>query len=119
MLERAKPFRYATEVLLALILVLAIAGLAASIMGVGGGGSTGVFGALVFMFAMPWWAALAGFKVPGYFLIVFLAVLVNVALVAGYALPGNTGRIVYLFLAWGIYLALLSFVLSFLPPIIP
>jgi hypothetical protein len=116
--EQAKPFRYAIEVLVALVLVLAIAGLAAAMMGVGGGASAGVFAALVFMFAMPWWAVLAGFKVPGYFLVVFLAVLVNVALGAGYALPRNIGRIVYLFLAWGIYLALLSFVLSFLPPLI-
>ena len=88
-------------------------------MGVGGGGSAGVFAALVFMFAMPWWAVLASFKVPGYLAVVILAVLVNIALVAGYALPRNIGRIVYLFLAWGIYLVLLTFVLSFLPPIIP
>lgn len=117
--ERAKPFRYAIEVLLALSLVLAISALTASIWGVGGGWSTGIFGALVFMFAMPWWAALAGFKVPGYFLVVVLAVLLNVALGTGYALPRNIGRIIYLFLAWGIYLVLLAIVLSFLPPIIP
>ena len=88
-------------------------------MGVGGGGQAGAFIALYLMFAMPWWALLAGFKVPGYFVIVILAALVNIALVAGYALSGNIGRTVYLFLAWGIYLALLAFVLSFLPPIIP
>jgi hypothetical protein len=116
--ERAKPFRYAIEVLVALLLVLAIAGLAAAVMGVGGGASAGVFAALVLMFAMPWWAVLAGFKIPGYFVVVILAVLVNVALVAGYALPRNIGRIIYLFLAWGIYLVSVAFVLSFFPPMI-
>ncbi|MHA6298638.1 hypothetical protein [Devosia sp. CAU 1758] len=118
MAERVRPIRYALEVLSTLVLVLALAGLTGSAMGIGGGGGAAVFIALYLMFGMPWWAVFAGFKITGYFVIVILAALVNVVLLAGFAIPGNIGRIVYLFLTWGSYLALLGATLSILPPLI-